>query len=162
MDECRANQNICTYCVTIPNGGRWLVMQNWDYKHEHEQTMHFFAPIWQNKWPIAQCLRPLNDIHKDDIYSTYSIGNSWWLALSMVGLGFRPKWILQLCWKCFYNGLHMTLECRDRYQTLAHFLGPSECRYTLKDRSNTIVSLVFIAWINELLMFFGMDTNPKE
>jgi hypothetical protein len=25
----------------------------------------------------------------------------------------KPKWILQLCPKCFYSGLHMTLECRD-------------------------------------------------
>jgi hypothetical protein len=31
------------------------------------------------------------------------------MLISMV----KPKWILQLCWKCFYSGLHMTLECRD-------------------------------------------------
>jgi hypothetical protein len=22
----------------------------------------------------------------------------------------KPKWILEWCWKCFYSGLHMTLE----------------------------------------------------
>jgi hypothetical protein len=31
------------------------------------------------------------------------------MVVSMV----KPKWILQLCWKCFYSELHMTLECRD-------------------------------------------------
>jgi hypothetical protein len=51
----------------------------------------------------------LKDIHKDDKYSTYQIGNTWWSLVSMV----KRKWILQLCWKCFYNGRHMTLECGD-------------------------------------------------
>jgi hypothetical protein len=31
------------------------------------------------------------------------------MLISMV----KPKWILQLCWKWFYTGLHRVLECRD-------------------------------------------------
>jgi hypothetical protein len=31
------------------------------------------------------------------------------MVISMAKL----KWILQLCRKCFYSGLHLTLECRD-------------------------------------------------
>jgi len=25
----------------------------------------------------------------------------------------KPKWILELCVKYFFTGIHMTLECRD-------------------------------------------------
>jgi hypothetical protein len=42
------------------------------------------------------------------------------VVVSMV----KPKWILQLCWKCFYSGLHMTLECRD---TKLWFLSGRDC-----------------------------------
>jgi hypothetical protein len=31
------------------------------------------------------------------------------MVVSMV----KPKWILQLCRKYLYSGLHMTLECRE-------------------------------------------------
>ncbi len=48
----------------------------------------------------------------------------------------KPKCILQLCQKCFYSGLHMTLECRDT-KTLASFWvhHDSQCP-TLKGRAN--------------------------
>ncbi len=46
----------------------------------------------------------------------YQIGNKWWLRMV------KPKWILHLCQKCFYNGLHMTPRMQG-YQT---FLGASQ------------------------------------
>jgi hypothetical protein len=51
------------------------------------------------------------------------------MVVSMV----KPKWILELCcWKCFYSGLHMTLECRDTKLWPVSFLGASQCLSTLK------------------------------
>jgi hypothetical protein len=40
--------------------------------------------------------------------TSISILNWKHMVISMM----KPKWILQLYWKCFCNGLHMTLECR--------------------------------------------------
>jgi hypothetical protein len=44
----------------------------------------------------------------------------------------KPKCILQLCQKCFYSGIHMTLECRDTSFWVHH---DSQC-LTLKGRAN--------------------------
>ncbi len=42
----------------------------------------------------------------------------------------KPKWILQWWWlKCFYSGLHMTLECMDTKLWPISMLGASECLY---------------------------------
>jgi hypothetical protein len=51
------------------------------------------------------------------------------MVVSMV----KPKWILELCcWKYFYSGLHMTLECRDTKLWPISSLGASQCLSTLK------------------------------
>jgi hypothetical protein len=39
----------------------------------------------------------------------------------------KPKWILQLCWKCSYSGLHMTLDVG--IPNFGTFLGASQCLY---------------------------------
>jgi hypothetical protein len=46
-----------------------------------------------------------------------------WKHISMV----KPKWILQLCWKCSYSGLHMTLDVG--IPNFGTFLGASQCLY---------------------------------
>jgi hypothetical protein len=44
----------------------------------------------------------------------------------------KPKWILHLCWKCFYSGLQMTVACG---LTLAPFLvHPNILRGRTKER----------------------------
>ncbi len=43
-------------------------------------------------------------------WKVFSILN--WRYMVLITM-LNPKWILHLCWKCFYNGLQMTLECRN-------------------------------------------------
>jgi len=57
-------------------------------------------------------------------WQIFNILNWKHMVVSMV----KPKWILQLCWKCF---LYWTPHDPRMwgYQTLPHFLG-AQCRYT--------------------------------
>jgi hypothetical protein len=52
----------------------------------------------------------------------------------MVASMVKPKWILELCWKCFYSGFHKTLECRDT-KLFAQCCMPHNVS-TLKGRAN--------------------------
>ncbi len=52
----------------------------------------------------------------------------------MVASMVKPKWILELCWKCFYSGFHKTLECRDT-KLFAQYCMPHNGS-TLKGRAN--------------------------
>jgi hypothetical protein len=51
----------------------------------------------------------------------------------------QPKWIFQLCWKCFYNGFHMSQDTKLWAPSWVH-----DNVTTLKGRANKIAVLLQI------------------
>ncbi len=64
-------------------------------------------------WPLTKCMpEPILALPFEWYpcgWQMFNILNWKHMVASMV----EHKWILSSCWKCFYSGLHMTLECRD-------------------------------------------------